>query len=86
MNPSHLNKILTYIAIVISSKIFKGSRVTRSARDHDSFIGIFRHMANNDVFTVSYDFPSTRTKNVLNEITDIFVTGYVWHAVSWKIV
>ena len=81
-NPSDLNEILPQIAIVIPSKIFKGSRIARGARDHDSFIGIFRHMANNDVFTVSNDFPLSRTQDVLNEITDVFVTGNIWHITS----
>lgn len=76
-NPADLREILTQIAIVIPSKIFKGSRIARGARDHDSFIGVLRYMANDDMFTVSNDFPSTRTKNVLNEIADVFVAGYV---------
>lgn len=76
-NPSDLDEILSQIAIVIPSKIFKSPWITRGARDHDRFIGILRYMANDDVFTVSNDFPLTRTKNVLNEIADVFVTGYV---------
>lgn len=82
-NPSDLDEILSQIAIVIPSKIFKSPWITRGARDHDRFIGILRYMANDDVFTVSNDFPLTRTKNVLNEIADVFVAGYVGHAATW---
>ena len=78
-NPSDLNEILPQIAKVVSPEVIKGSRIARRTGDHNSLVGPFCRVPDNDVLPMPSNLPLPRAEQVQDEITDFLIAGYVRH-------